>query len=122
MSEQKPAYETEGKSQIKMEFPHFQEVEGKKRVTIFALDLHSDDMRHTLGVQFGDLQTSLDAHNALKLLDWLYSHRSEIASLSQQLDAAAISSDMADMEQIKREWYEYRHEGDETPPRASDIL
>ncbi|SRR6266567_1717587 len=28
----------------------------------------------------------------------------------------AWEADMKDMAQIKREWYDYRHEGDETPP------
>jgi hypothetical protein len=116
MSEQKNTYETEEKKQAKMEFSHFQEVEGKKRVTLFTLTLDLQDMRHTVGVQFGDLQTSLNAHDALKLLDLLESHRETITALSQQLDAAAMSDDMRDMEQIKREWYAYRHEGDETGP------
>lgn len=103
--------------QTKMEFPHFQEIEGKKRVTIFALELTSD-MRHTIEVQLGDLGTHLSAHDALKMLDWLQSHRETITALSQQLDAAALSADMRDISRIKREWYDYRHEGDETPPIA----
>lgn len=110
--------------QTRMEFPHFQEVEGKKKVTLFALELKLDDTRHTIGVQFGDLKTSLNAHNALKLLELLSSHRSEITVLSQQLNEAAISDDMRDIHQIKQEWYNYRHEGDETgsvAPRQSDF-
>lgn len=122
MTEQKAPYnpnqDREPRDKTRMEFPHFQEVEGKKRVTLFTLDLHTDDMRHTIGVTFADLQTSLNAHDALRMLDWLQSHRSEITALSQQLDEAAQSADMADMTQIKQEWHDYRHAGDEIGPLA----
>lgn len=101
---------TEGsEKQTKMEFPHFQD----KKLTLFSLEI-TNDMRRTIGVQFGDFRTSLNAHDALKLLELLQSHKSEIATLSRRLNEAALSDDMQDMQRIKQEWEEYRHEGDET--------
>src|SRR6266496_583166 len=42
------------------------------------------------------------------------------ASIEEQINAIrderAYAEDAKDFNQIKREWYEYRHEGDETPP------
>ena len=38
------------------------------------------------------------------------------AQINQIRDERAIEADAKDFNQIKREWYEYAHEGDETPP------
>ncbi len=38
------------------------------------------------------------------------------AEQEAERDKAAWEADMKDMEQIRREWEAYRHQGDETPP------
>lgn len=119
---------SENVRQSKMEFPHFQEVEGKKKVTLFTLELNTGDMRHTVNVQFADLKTTLNAHDTLRLIEWLSSHKSEVALLSRLLNEAAMSADQADMQRISYEWQQYKHTdarglGDETgpmTPRQSD--
>ncbi len=53
-----------------IDFPHFQyRPDGKKRVTLFSLQFNEDDMYHVLSVQFGDLKTTLNAHDARKLFE-----------------------------------------------------
>lgn len=57
------------------------------------------------------LKTALGATSMLSIVE------SENAPMSEQ-DAAAWDEDAKDIERIKREWYAYRHEGDETPPTS----
>ena len=41
------------------------------------------------------------------------------AQIDEIMEYRAIEADAKDFNQIKREWYEYAHEGDETPPWKS---
>lgn len=91
----------------RIEFPHFNE---QKQVRLLSLTL-TDDMRHALNVELGELHVSLNAHDALKLLEWLASYGEDIETLSQLLDQAAWNEDMSDQQRIRDEWRAYRNEG-----------
>lgn len=93
--------------ETKIEFPYFNE---QKQVRLFSLAFN-DDMRHTLTVQLGELSMTLNAHDVLKLLEWLAEFGEDIEALSEQLNEAALIADNADMAQIAREWRAYRNEG-----------
>ncbi len=44
------------------------------------------------------------------------------AQVGEIMEQRAIEADAKDFNQIKREWYEYAHEGDETPPTPPSKL
>src|SRR5690349_15218474 len=63
----------------------------------------------------------------LSLEPWhtLYFRANEIVQVpadAEEKDRKAWEADMADMAQIKKEWHDYRHRGDETPPTPPSML
>jgi hypothetical protein len=88
-------------------YPHFQ----NEKLTDLALIFHAGNVRHALTCTFGELSTTLNAHDAVKLLTWLAQHGKELDEMSQRLDQIATEADLNDQARIAREWQEYRNEG-----------
>ena len=84
----------------------------------YHLSAAAQDWRSPIGMH-------LSPDELLELAAYVEENRAQLEQEQEEDDvrnARAIEADAKDFNQIKREWYQYAHEGDETPPTPPSKL